>query len=648
MCIVGLRSWLCVLLFAFARAAIPAGAAAAPTDRVTLGWTPSPDARVVGYLLLSGTTSGVYTNQLAVGNTNRATVTGLQAKVTYYFTVVAHDDAGQQSPPSNEIAYTVPADPAASCLPTPAGLVGWWPGDGDANDLAGGNVGTLQGGATASAAGEVGRAFSFDGTNSFIVVPDSPALRPTNFTVETWVRFSSLDSAGNSPAGQQYIIFKQNTRNSSFEGYYLGKQRLAGADTFHFAVSSSAGQCADTASATLVQTGVWYHVAAVRGSDFIQLYVNGRLERQTSVSFPQDYGNFPLYLGSSGQSYWDRKFAGSLDEVSLYNRALGSNDIAAIYLAGVAGKCKGAGGGFLPGGGATRPDGLVGWWPGNGNANDMASGNNGILQGGATAGAVGEVDQAFSLDGTNGYVQIPDSPTLRPTNLTLGAWVRFRSLDSAGSGGSPAGDQYIVFKQNTRSGDFEGFDLSKTRLAVGDVVRFVVTSGSGQVVDLYSQTLVNAGVWYHVAGVRGPNFVQLYVNGRLESEAGVSFPQNYGALPLYFGTSGQPYWDHKLNGVLDEISLYNRALSAGEIGALYAAGSSSASAPATLGRLGILRGGQLSLTLEGGSDRACAIEVSPDLAHWVPFQAVTLSNGAGQVILPSSQPRQFYRASRLP
>ena len=230
---------------------------------------------------------------------------------------------------------------AATCSPPASGIVGWWPGEGNANDFIGTNNGTFVGGATANAAGVVGTAFSFDGTNSYVQFPDSSVFHPSNLTVEAWIRFSSLDSAasGGSPAGEQYIIFKQNTLNGNFEGFDLGKERVSGSDHFRFAVSSSAGQSADILSATLVTTGVWYHVAGVRGSNFTQLYVNGQLERQTNVSFAQDYGTLPLFFGTSGQSFWDHKFKGFLDEPALYNRALGSNEIAAIYAAGSAGKC---------------------------------------------------------------------------------------------------------------------------------------------------------------------------------------------------------------------------------------------------------------------------------------------------------------------
>jgi hypothetical protein len=186
----------------------------------------------------------------------------------------------------------------------------------------------------------VGPAFALDGTNRYVQIPDSPALKPTNLTVICWVRFSSLNSAGNGAGpGQQYLIFKQNSRSENFEGFDLSKDRTT-SDFFTFRVTSSAGEEAAVASIAQVSTNVWYHVAAVRGPNFIQLYVNGQLEAQTNVGFPQDYGNLPMYFGTSGEPFFDRRLAGSLDEVALYNRALTPAEIHSDYTAGAAGKCK--------------------------------------------------------------------------------------------------------------------------------------------------------------------------------------------------------------------------------------------------------------------------------------------------------------------
>src|SRR5207245_1858211 len=165
--------------------------------------------------------------------------------------------------------------------------------------------------------------------------------------------------------------------------------------------------------------------------------------------------------------------------------------------------------------------------------------NQGSLQGGAVADALGVVGSAFSFDCTNRYVQVPDSPALKPTNLSILCWVRFTSLNSAGNSAGP-GQQYIIFKQNSRTASFEGFDLSKDRPAgrESDAFAFRITSSSGQEIEIISTTAVTTNVWYHVAGVRGPNLLQLFVNGQLEAQTNVSFPQDYGSLPLFFGTSG--------------------------------------------------------------------------------------------------------------
>jgi hypothetical protein len=111
-----LRFWLCVLLLALGRLtgnAVDTTNQPPPNYLVTLGWNPSPDTNAVGYLILWGTSSGAYTNQMDVGSTNSATVTGLATNVIYYFCVAAYDATGQESAPSNEIA-TTPWNPAVA------------------------------------------------------------------------------------------------------------------------------------------------------------------------------------------------------------------------------------------------------------------------------------------------------------------------------------------------------------------------------------------------------------------------------------------------------------------------------------------------------------------------------------------------------
>jgi hypothetical protein len=231
---------------------------------------------------------------------------------------------------------------AQDCFPDPMGMVGWWPGDGSAKDIVSNNNGMLLGGATANAPGVVGSAFSFDGTNGYVQIPDSPAFHLPNLTVEAWVLFNSLDSpaSGGAYPGEQYIVFKQNSRTTAFEGFFLGKGRVGGRDLFVFGVSSASGEAVELDSVATATTGAWFHVAGVRGSNYIQLYVNGQLDSQANVTFPQDYGTNDLFFGSSGQAYWDRKLNGLLAEVSLYNQALDADEVAGIYAAGSQGKCR--------------------------------------------------------------------------------------------------------------------------------------------------------------------------------------------------------------------------------------------------------------------------------------------------------------------
>lgn len=228
-----------------------------------------------------------------------------------------------------------------TCVPAPAGLVGWWPGNGNANDAVAGNNGQLAGDATFASA-VVSQGFKLDGFGDYIQIPDSQALKPPYVSVEAWVRFDSLDTpivSQYGAPGQQYIVFKKNTRVFQFEGYSLNKTRVAGVDRLAFGVANVTGFAPVAVSTTQVVVGEFYHVVGTFDGTAVKLYVNGVLENQTAAPLTLDYDTRPIFIGTSGETVFDGKLAGIVDEASIYNRALDGTEIAVLYAAGNAGKC---------------------------------------------------------------------------------------------------------------------------------------------------------------------------------------------------------------------------------------------------------------------------------------------------------------------
>ena len=235
---------------------------------------------------------------------------------------------------------------AQSCVVPPAGIVGWWPANGTANDAVAGNNGQLAGDAT-FAPGVVGQGFRLDGSGDYVEIPDSPALKPAHMSVEAWVRFDSLNTPIVSQFGAlglQYIVFKKNSRIFNFEAYALRKQRDGGIDRLAFSVAdiNGTGGTAPAFSTTVVAVGEFYHVVGTYNGSHVRIYVNGVLEGQAAVSVNVDYGTRPVFIGTSGETVFDGKLNGIVDEASIYNRALDAAEIAALYAAGAAGKCASA------------------------------------------------------------------------------------------------------------------------------------------------------------------------------------------------------------------------------------------------------------------------------------------------------------------
>ncbi len=245
------------------------------------------------------------------------------------------------------LAFVVPTVLAVSSQPAfaqtcPAGIVGWWPGNGTALDASGNNHGQLFGDAT-YAQGIVGQGFKLDGSGDYVQIADSALLKPAQVSVEAWVRFDSLDTPIVSTfgvAGQEYIVFKKNTRTFNFEGYALFKKRVSGVDRLAFAVGNVLGANATAESTSVIVAGQFYHVVGTYDGVRSSLYVNGVLQSQAAGSINIDYDTRPVFIGTTGETVFDGKLNGIVDEATIYNRALSASEAAALFAAGSNGKCQ--------------------------------------------------------------------------------------------------------------------------------------------------------------------------------------------------------------------------------------------------------------------------------------------------------------------
>lgn len=215
-----------------------------------------------------------------------------------------------------------------SCVNPPAGLVSWWRGEDSAHDLMGAHHGTTQNGAS-FAEGMVGQAFSTDGVDDFILVPDSPALRPAQFTIQAWVRLNPGDTDGGIIATKHASSSGGSTSYTLWlvDGKWQGRTMMDGT---LYDVDSGIAAVADE----------WVHIALTNDGTALKIYVNGVERASTPVSGTIDYGNEPFLMGNYDRNPSSTNgFGGLIDEVILFDRALSAQEVSDIYDAHRDGLC---------------------------------------------------------------------------------------------------------------------------------------------------------------------------------------------------------------------------------------------------------------------------------------------------------------------
>jgi sugar lactone lactonase YvrE len=468
---------------------------------------------------------------------------------TYPITFTATNGIGSNAGQNFTLTITAPLP----CSPPPSGLVGWWPGDGSAIDIQNDNNGTLHGSAN-FANGRVGKAFNFDGTTGYVSIGNPEALKllavdetsHTGITMDAWVKPNALPSNGSLVA----VATKWNSNNSTgTSGDAYGLFLINNGGTLAALAQLNPGGAEVTLQGGNVPLNAFTHVALTfeTNSGSLALFVNGVQVNARIVDGSIVRSDVNVMIGRENDNTSPRFFAGLIDEVEIYNRALSASEISDIYNAGANGKCK-----------VTQcvapPTNIIGWWPGDNTAIDIQGGNNGTLQGNYAGFATGKVGQAFHFQGNNDGVEVPYTPALDfgADSFTIDTWVRLDGFTSYG---------ILAAHEQTGSDDgwtflLNGFDL---QIAFN-------RSNAAKVLD-FVPTLQQ---WYHLAVTRSGNTFKFYVDGVQlgtdQTSAAVPTPVN-GPLKI-----GKANGFQSLTGRIDEFEIVHRALSASEIQAIYNAG----------------------------------------------------------------------------
>jgi hypothetical protein len=214
-------------------------------------------------------------------------------------------------------------------------------------------------------------------------------------------------------------------------------------------------------------------------------------------------------------------------------------------------------------------NGLVAWYPFTGNANDESgNGNNGTVNGATlTTDRFGNANKAYDFDGNNDYVQIANNATLEPnSSISISAWA---SIDPSQTTGFPP----IISKEAGLNAGYTSYALiggNPGLNQLGDIGLQITTNNGGyQWTGVTGTSFLNQ--WVFVTGIYDGSNMKIYHNGSLTTiipKTGNIQYQNY-LLTIARSMANSTSTYSFFKGKIDDIGIWNRALTQQEITALY-------------------------------------------------------------------------------
>lgn len=384
-----------------------------------------------------------------------------------------------------------------------------------------------------------GNALRFGTTNNALVqVAHNTNFNSYPFTVSAWFRTT------NSAAVVQGIASKYF--DASANGWVLVVQngRLRG---FNYRNGNFGNYAIDFTSTTVVADGFWHHAALTVDAsggklflDGIPIGVSAWVGAAGGSSSPE-----PLLIGRYSHAIYP-SFSGDLDEITYWNRALGPNEINYLKHRQLNGNEDGLVGlwHFNEGVGPTTADSTGHGYTGGLSNNPVWVASSTPLVFNAVAGT------AVALDGVNDFVTVPHQADLNAYPFTSTTW--FRTTNSAGVQGlvTKSVDTGNAWSLIVQAGRLRGFYYR----AFGNFA-----------VDATSVASVADGAWHHAALTVDASGGRLFLDGVIVGSSAWTGPAGPMTLtdPLQIGQ----YFNYTtpFKGVIDEVTVWNRALTAAEI-----------------------------------------------------------------------------------
>lgn len=290
--------------------------------------------------------------------------------------------------------------------------------------------------------------------------------------------------------------------------------------------------------------------------------------------------------------------------------------------------------------------GIAACWHAEGNALDSIGQNSGALQGGVSFSA-GIVGQCFAFDGSSGFIELSNNASMDfgTNDFTIAGWVRFSSLETQPEGVNH-GAQEIIHKEAGPDPNYQNYFLEYDQYPDGRPgLRLVVNDGMNMN-DLLVPAPLAVATWYHICAVRASNTNRIYLDGSLlgEQASGSNVDTGAGGMAR-IGRVANDFTGltRYFRGNIDELRLYSRALTSGEIRQLAGAPTLSI----------CVSGAGVELCWTSMTNGMYQVEYSsdPTTNSWTALgdqiSAVDCTTCQYDAV-PSTQPQRFYRVSKLP